>query len=93
MILKIKVLILYLLICFVINAYLFVKTDWFNNNKDVSTFEKIIDSIYYSLTSASSAGFGDIHAIHMYSRIIVSIQLLGLILLSFDIFIYYLQKR
>jgi hypothetical protein len=71
---------------------MFIYTDWFNNNKDVSNFEKIVDSIYYSLTHASSAGFGDIHAVHMYSRIIVSIHLIGLILLSFDIFIYYLQK-
>jgi hypothetical protein len=93
MILKLKVIIIFVVLCILINSYLFVNTDWFNNNQNVSTTEKIVDAVFFSLYTTSGTGYGNLVPEHMYAKIIVSIQLVALILLTFDIFIYYLQKR
>jgi len=80
-----KNLLLYLMIIFTINMLIFiVDGDAFNNNKDVSFVQKIIDCFYFSTTTMSTIGYGDITPQKWYSRMAVSLEQLMVIAILYN---------
>lgn len=82
-----QVVILWYIIFTIFCIIAFINTDWFNNDKDVSNLEKTADAIYYSSTTFSTVGYGDISPTNRWCRIGVSVVQMVLIYITFNIVI------
>lgn len=89
---KPRVVLTFVIIFLIINIICITYTELFNNNKDLPVHEKIIDGIYFTTTTFSSVGYGDISPIHPASKLIVSLQQLFLLSITVDAFMTYAPK-
>lgn len=87
-----KIFISYIIIILIINVVLFTMTDLFNNNKNSSICDQIIDGVYFTTSTISSVGYGDITPKKPLSKIIISMEQIMLIYFSFDIFSQYIAE-
>lgn len=56
----------------------------FNNDKDKGKMSRCMDGIYFSTTTISSVGYGDILPLNGLAKMLMSIEHIILIYLSFD---------
>ena len=74
----------YVIFC-IICIILFINTDGFNNNKDTTTYNKIIDAIYFCSTSFSTIGYGDISPVKAWSKLLTSFIQVVIIFVTFNV--------
>jgi len=71
----------------------FLTTDGFNNNKDVKWYDKIIDAIYYSTTTFSTIGYGDISPVKSWSKLLTAGAQFILIFITFNVVVEQNKKN
>jgi len=68
-----------------INIFLFGFTHNFNNNKDIKLWKQFLDGFYYSTSTISSIGYGDLYPITYFGKFIIACEQGVLILISYSI--------
>lgn len=81
---KQNIIILVILI-FMLNIYLFIDTKLFDNDKSKSIINRTIDSIYFTSSTLSTVGYGDIKPIHPISKLIVVVEQMFIIAVTYNI--------
>jgi len=85
-ILKAFIVILFWYVIFTILCIvLFLTTDGFNNDKNAELYDKIVDAIYYSTTTFSTIGYGDISPVKSWSKILTSIVQFIIIFITYNV--------
>lgn len=75
----------------VVNGFLLAITDGFSNNHQVSVSEKALDGVYFTTTTISSVGYGDITPTKWWSKCVVIVQQI-IMYLSIEAFNVYIHK-
>jgi hypothetical protein len=87
-----KYLIVYVLCLIILNWILMASTDSFNKTSDKSddykygwNFNTLIDSIYFTFTTLTSVGYGDISPNTNFTKFVVSMEQLGMLFITFSV--------
>ena len=59
------------------------------NYKSLSVTERVIDGVYFTTTTFSSVGYGDISPIHPASKLLVAMEQLFLLFITVDAFTHF----
>lgn len=79
-----KILLIFFIVITILHIILFNKTDLFNNDKTKSTEEKTLDAIYFTTTSLSTIGYGDMYPVKPWGKILIIFEQIFLIVLSYE---------
>ena len=77
----------FLLIILVLHILIFIISDSFydtTDGKEISIFQRCIDGIYFTTTTVSTIGYGDITPKHWTAKLLMSLEQIMLIYLSID---------
>jgi hypothetical protein len=86
-------LLIFLILISIVHIILFIYTDIFNNNQDSNKWEKGIDGLYFTTTTFSTVGYGDLSPSHWGAKLLVIFEQIMLIWLSFEEIGTYINKR
>lgn len=69
----------------VLNSFLMIYTDGFNNDPTKGTFDTSGDGFYFTTTLLSTIGFGDITPVKTWSRCLIAVEELVVLLAAFGL--------